>query len=626
MRTTTASFLLTLGLSSLIAAEVPTFTLGDPNSYLGNIDRTDVGGNDIIVSTDNGVTITFGRDLSKKIVDVASNQCKSRGSPDCLKQTLDVMGVGNAANGLQKRVIPVLAAGVGVAIAYIAGVVWTAVYLNNESKNYNVVELKIPQSQVDEVSKWKLDEDKFNFKDTSGDTSVVQIDTNPTQLQTKPTIETQSNGDIKATFPGIVDDLKDMWSKIKCTRSLQKRITLQCLVQYAQAFARLAQDGGNNEGIQDVSLLAFPKPNNNLYVSALGEDFEYTEELYIASQRKTDEVRNNIATISTWVGFGYAVENLAISALGEMVFPKKFLDSMQLPELPVDNCWDEDSMPFCTNCGGNTESESSGQTEGKCKGFDDGNPDHTPQAAGCTCHVDDPGTEHLIAPGDLEDAIQYLMTLTDDTDSSPPAATDGPLKCNGLDSNKYVAANTLDDKIIGFCSGMQTQGTQDKNTGSYSRTFNSGTRDEVELAVDWPPGQTLNMLPCAATMNEISAGCDNPAGNNPRNWKGGGSKQVGIGLFHINPKVIRSPHPTKYCPDSRPTVLNQPNGSLDPKMVRWQQNNICGDICPDGYDNEGGSDPTKARLAICKLTDAVKNCAKPFADSTELPYCWIPAS
>jgi hypothetical protein len=134
------------------------------------------------------------------------------------------------------------------------------------------------------------------------------------------------------------------------------------------------------------------------------------------------------------------------------------------------------------------------------------------------------------------------------TPTATATPTNGPLKCNGLDSNKYITATTLDDKIIGFCSGMQTQGTQDTGSGSYSRTFNSGTRDEVELAVDWPPGQKLNMVPCAATMNEISAGCDNPAAGNPRNWKGGGSKQVSIGLFHINPKVTRSPYPTKYCP------------------------------------------------------------------------------
>jgi hypothetical protein len=152
-----------------------------------------------------------------------------------------------------------------------------------------------------------------------------------------------------------------------------------------------------------------------------------------------------------------------------------------------------------------------------------------------------------------ETTCQYIGDETDTPPApatSPPAAppTDGPLTCNGLASKKYVAAATLDDKIITFCSGMQTQMTQDAGSGSYSRTFNTGTRDEVEIAVDWPPGQTLNMIPCAATMNEISAGCDNPAAGNPRNWKGGGSKQVGVGLFHINPKVARSAHPTKFCP------------------------------------------------------------------------------
>ena len=151
MRHARAVALFALGLCSFTAGEVPTFTLGDPSSYLGNIGRTDVGGSDILVNSDNnGVTITFGDDLSKQIVGVAANQCKTAGSSECLKQTFDIMGVGNSANtdGLQKRVIPVLAAGVGVALAYVAAAVWTSVYLNNESANYHVVELKIPQSQV----------------------------------------------------------------------------------------------------------------------------------------------------------------------------------------------------------------------------------------------------------------------------------------------------------------------------------------------------------------------------------------------------------------------------------------------------------------------------------------------
>ena len=102
---------------------------------------------------------------------------------------------------------------------------------------------------------------------------------------------------------------------------------------------------GNNAGIQDVSPFLFPKPNNNLFVSSLGEDLEYTKDLYIAAQRKSDEVRNNLAILSTWVGFGYAVENLAITDDGVMVFPKDFLASMDLPDLPDNNCWKDDNIP-----------------------------------------------------------------------------------------------------------------------------------------------------------------------------------------------------------------------------------------------------------------------------------------
>ena len=136
----------------------------------------------------------------------------------------------------------------------------------------------------------------------------------------------------------------------------------------------------------------------------------------------------------------------------------------------------------------------------------------------------------------------------DATPAPPPPPANGPLRCNGLASHKYIPAPSLDDKIAGFCSGLQAQGIQDTNSGSYGRVFNAGTREEVELFVDWPPGQKLDFQPCAATMGEISASCDGNDPTNPRNWKGGGSKVVGGGNFRINPRVTRSSPPAKFCP------------------------------------------------------------------------------
>jgi hypothetical protein len=52
---------------------------------------------------------------------------------------------------------------------------------------------------------------------------------------------------------------------------------------------------------------------------------------------------------------------------------------------------------------------------------------------------------------------------------------------------------------------------------------------------------------------------------------------------------------------------------------------VCGDVCPDGISQEGGSDPKVARFGICSLSEAVKNCGKAFANQDELPYCWIMA-
>lgn len=375
MRTLAASVLLNLGLSTLSAAEPPTFTAREPKTYLGNIDNTGaVGPNDIGVDTTDGLTITFGTDLSKKIVDTTLANCKDKNSPECIKQTFEVMGIGPVNNGLQKRVISLIEAVGGVVLAVLAGKTWTNIYdIIDDPTKYHVVELKIPQDQVDEVNKWSPTEATFHYDPTEGDTSDVTIDTNQPKPEEMPTITKEANGDITVVLPGMMSELDAAWKRVKCTRdgkrSLEKRVTMQCLVQYAQGLMRLAQLGGPGAGIQYISPKDFPKPKNELLVGALEEDNDYAEDLWFGGGLAAG-ARGDISTFASWVGFGYTVGNLNFDESGKMVFPSDFLENQE--DIPDQDCWDKDHMPFCFNCGGNTELEDRGAKEGKCKGVGEG--------------------------------------------------------------------------------------------------------------------------------------------------------------------------------------------------------------------------------------------------------------
>ncbi|KAF7958010.1 hypothetical protein EAE96_003577 [Botrytis aclada] len=90
-----------------------------------------------------------------------------------------------------------------------------------------------------------------------------------------------------------------------------------------------------------------------------------------------------------------------------------------------------------------------------------------------------------------------------------------------------------------FCKEAAIQGTQDKDSGSILRTYHQGERDEVDLAIDWPPGIEIknNMETyCFNNMTTIMDTCDLDAAMNPLNWKTGGTLQVGPVTYRITPQ------------------------------------------------------------------------------------------
>lgn len=110
-----------LSLVSLAAAQIPVFTAKDPGSYIQGSSKSDVTGGDIAINTDDGLQITFGPDVSKKLLELGC----SDGSKECIAKTAEAMGAGDA-NGLRKRMALGWAGFGGAFLATIVEVLWVS--------------------------------------------------------------------------------------------------------------------------------------------------------------------------------------------------------------------------------------------------------------------------------------------------------------------------------------------------------------------------------------------------------------------------------------------------------------------------------------------------------------------
>ena len=95
--------------------------------------------------------------------------------------------------------------------------------------------------------------------------------------------------------------------------------------------------------------------------------------------------------------------------------------------------------------------------------------------------------------------------------ASTPAAPTPPQgrTCTGTGVNKFLSRDDMNDKIGTFCADAAKQGSQDTNSASTVRKYNTGSRYEVILSMDWPSGLdiTNNMeANCKQYMTSIMDG------------------------------------------------------------------------------------------------------------------------
>lgn len=92
----------------------------------------------------------------------------------------------------------------------------------------------------------------------------------------------------------------------------------------------------------------------------------------------------------------------------------------------------------------------------------------------------------------IDNVLRFGPTSTggDGGNGDAPPAPDSHT-CAGIDNNKFMGRDDMNDKIGKFCADAATQKVQDKNSGSTVRKYNEGTRYEVSLSMDWPSGTDI---------------------------------------------------------------------------------------------------------------------------------------
>jgi hypothetical protein len=126
----------------------------------------------------------------------------------------------------------------------------------------------------------------------------------------------------------------------------------------------------------------------------------------------------------------------------------------------------------------------------------------------------------------------------DCSQSPPPPPSNGP-KCNDLNTNptKFVKKDMIWNLVRDtFCKEASDQGKLDDGTNSVARTYNQGTPEEVNVAIDSPDaGFVPNTEKCQEFMTKLTDDCD--YGN--VDWKAGGELMDGEVKYRWSPTKER---------------------------------------------------------------------------------------
>lgn len=124
-------------------------------------------------------------------------------------------------------------------------------------------------------------------------------------------------------------------------------------------------------------------------------------------------------------------------------------------------------------------------------------------------------------------------------------------ECNKIENKKYIIEHKISDLINNhFCPAAVSQGKHDDGTQSFARSYNIGTTEEVDLAIDWPSNLQdfkPNMDDCKHYLHDLIRYCDYEF---PMAWKAGGNVHFGPVVYRFSTKNVRQypmPKPWSTC-------------------------------------------------------------------------------
>lgn len=88
----------------------------------------------------------------------------------------------------------------------------------------------------------------------------------------------------------------------------------------------------------------------------------------------------------------------------------------------------------------------------------------------------------------IDDVLHYGAQGTNGGGTTQGSTPPQGRRCAGMGVNKFLGRDDMNNQISIFCADAAKQGVQDTNSGSIVRTYNSGSRYEVDITMDWPPG------------------------------------------------------------------------------------------------------------------------------------------
>lgn len=302
---------LQISVTSLVAAEIPTFTSRDPKEYIGkkkNVSNVEPDG--VHIDTTDGLRLAWGTEKSLEITDVVKIKCGDSSSDECSKAMKDVLGVRPKTDGIQRRFIGMALLGVGLACIVYKSFAGAVDILEDLQREITTISLDLTPEEVEYVDNWELDEQRFYWKDFSGNVSKVPIDVEVDTAETNVAGDPYGAGEIPIPAD-LMKEIKDISNDNATCENSKRSATNVCtslkkLVRVAMQWYRETLPGGRLDrlqaGFQNGDIAAHIASAPPLLVIELTEDADTEKISYywkVSNDKQREQMRKDMIQLTS---------------------------------------------------------------------------------------------------------------------------------------------------------------------------------------------------------------------------------------------------------------------------------------------------------------------------------------